>query len=308
MNYLKRFNEDLEPDLVNALNYLKFNKPKKVEIEDSEDLNISKMEKDTIFKTISKYWYLPYDRIAKILGIDRKNLKRKLEEYDLVNLKSQLKSRNGVGWTHPYNQIKIEKYNSFINELYKVKNYDTSTKNTKYVDVILDEPTDQSSLSHSILLKKKFRDLENQEVLQTLSNVKKMTPSQRSLFFKGLQKKSPNLTKLSITINNLQFLKHKKNELGELYCEYCKKGPLKVYDFNPNNFNLEQIKKDKGKVYRLMNNFNKSDGATCDHKNPISKGGDLFNYNNLAVCCYSCNKQKDNMSWEDWVKKINLKE
>jgi hypothetical protein len=49
-------------------------------------------------------------------------------------------------------------------------------------------------------------------------------------------------------------------------------------------------------------------GATCDHKNPISKGGSKFTYDNLAVCCSTCNTRKGNMSYEEWTHYLKTKE
>ena len=40
----------------------------------------------------------------------------------------------------------------------------------------------------------------------------------------------------------------------------------------------------------------------------MSKGGDKFDYENLAVCCHRCNQKKDDMSWDRWVKSMSLKE
>lgn len=306
MRHLKKFNEDLEPELINAINFLKQKRKSTTidipEREKEEDLNLERMEKDVIFKTISKYWYLPYEKIAEILGFDTRTLKRKLKEYDFENLKRQLKSRLGKGWDHPYNQIKLERFNGFISEIHKIKNYDTSTKNIKYMDVILDDPQSFSSPSHAILLKRKLQDLEDSEILKTLKNVKKMTPSHRSMFFRTKLQRG-----LAIPLNNLQFLKDRQREIGELRCEYCKKGPLTVYDFNPEELKWYKVK-DKMKIQRQMIMFKPEDGATCDHKEPISKGGNEFDYENLAVACYDCNKKKGNMSWIDWMKKMGLEE
>ena len=42
--------------------------------------------------------------------------------------------------------------------------------------------------------------------------------------------------------------------------------------------------------------------ANIDHIVPISKGGDLFNPENIAVCCGKCNSRKSSMSVEDFLK------
>lgn len=107
-------------------------------------------------------------------------------------------------------------------------------------------------------------------------------------------KRKNNDEKISIRANNIKFLKDKELELGQLYCEYCEKGPLRIYSFN-----VERLLKDKKfDIFNSKRNFNEKDGATCDHKVPKSKGGEKFDYSNLAVCYYSCNQEKYNMSWE----------
>jgi hypothetical protein len=107
--------------------------------------------------------------------------------------------------------------------------------------------------------------------------------------------------KVLIMLNNLRFLKEKLKERGELYCEYCNKGPLVIYDIAPSDINIESL----SNTNILINKkFDQKDGATCDHKIPKSKGGDKFNFENLAVCCHRCNKRKGNMSWENWLRII----
>jgi len=93
----------------------------------------------------------------------------------------------------------------------------------------------------------------------------------------------PKERRMIISKSNQKFLKEKEKE-GELRCEYCNSGPLKVYEFSEK--------------------FNKVDGATADHKIPISKGGPVFDHTNLAVCCYKCNNEKEDMNYEDWMNKI----
>ena len=298
MRHLKKFNESLEPELIRAIDYLK-SKPK----EPKEDLNIPRMEYDTIFKAISKYWMLTYREIAEILGMSSRTFNRKIKEYDLEDLKQQMKIRRGKGWKHPYNTVSPEedKIEESKNPT-RVKNYEYSSKNKNFIDVILDDPSHFSSPSHSILLKKHLLDTEDWEILRSLKDVKKMTPSQRSKYFRDKLDRD-----LAIPLSNLQFLKDRQKEIGDINCEYCKKGPLKIYDFNPEDLKWHKVR-DKRVFHRLMNNFDPKDGATCDHKNPISKGGDPFDYENLAVACQDCNQRKGNMTWEDWMKKMNLSE
>lgn len=46
--------------------------------------------------------------------------------------------------------------------------------------------------------------------------------------------------------------------------------------------------------------------AVTHHRITLSKGGDKFDYKNLAVCCYQCNQQKKNMDYDVWLQKINV--
>jgi hypothetical protein len=198
----------------------------------------------------------------------------------------------------------IKSFQKFNEELQRIKSAESGTGRTKEYDIILDEPTSNLSASSGILLRKKFQDIENAEILKKLRNVRKMTSAERKLYYRNKQKNEINL--LEITFNNLQFLKDRKKEIGELRCEYCGKGPLKIYDINPNELKISDL---RNKRFRFNNpGYNPNDASTADHKQPISKGGDKFDYNNLAVCCHECNSNKSNMSWEDWVKKMSLKE
>lgn len=79
--------------------------PGNYSIETPEDLNIERMEKKTIMEAIIKNYTKSYKEIADLLGLDTRTLFRKLDIYDLKDLKRQLKTRNGVMWDHPYNEI-----------------------------------------------------------------------------------------------------------------------------------------------------------------------------------------------------------
>ncbi len=164
-----------------------------------------------------------------------------------------------------------------INELHKVSTY-TGSGRTKFVDTIWDDPVSDKSLSSSILLN---RDLKSKEFIDTINNMgledDGLTDEEKKKLSLGRLPKD----RIKISLNNLNFLIDKAKE-GELRCEYCNKGPLKIYDF------------------RKAEKFRNSDGATCDHKNPQSKGGDKLDYSNLAVCCNRCNTRKGDMSWESW--------
>ena len=198
----------------------------------------------------------------------------------------------------------IKKFYEFINEEFqKIKSKESLSGYTKEFDIILDEPSSNYSLSSSILLKKKFSDIEDKETLKNLKNINKMNSEERKLFYK---KRTKNINPIEIVLNNLQFLKDKQKEIKTLTCEYCKKTPLKIYDINPKELKIEDL---RNKRFRFHNTgFNPKDAATVDHKNPISKGGDIFDYDNLAVCCSKCNTIKGNMSWDEWIKKYLNKE
>ena len=167
----------------------------------------------------------------------------------------------------------LKRYQEFIvEELRRVVSYSSGTGHTQAADLIYDDPTSSKSPSSGVLLK---RDLKNKEE------------------FTDEPIEVRNNIRLKVRMNNLKFLKDKAKD-GELRCEYCDKGPLKVYDVEPGQFSDDPKAKRNWK-------FNKDDGATCDHKISQSKGGDKFDYSNLAVCCYDCNKKKGNMSYEDWT-------
>ncbi len=294
MKYIKRFNEELlEPNLIDAINFLKTKKNPKKEVEETEDLNLKNMEINHFIEIISKNYTKPYPQIAKIMGIPIRTFMTKLDLYDLQDLKRQIKERKGKGWDHQYNKIKLESI-QYNEELQKIKSKESISGRTKEFDIILDEPISNHSLSSNVLLKKRFRDIEDEETIKRLTNFNKMSSEERKLFYKNTR----NITPLEITFNNLQFLKDTQKERGELRCEYCNKGPLKIYDFNPNEINISNI---RNKKFRFQNTgFNSNNAATTDHKHPMSKGGDPFDYSNLAVCCNRCNSTKGNMDWKDW--------
>jgi 5-methylcytosine-specific restriction endonuclease McrA len=73
--------------------------------------------------------------------------------------------------------------------------------------------------------------------------------------------------RLSIHKNKSIFLKNKKH-----ICNYCKKDLL-------------------------------PDQVTIDHIIPISNGGYIFNWNNLAISCKRCNINKKSQTVEEFIKK-----
>ena len=196
--------------------------------------------------------------------------------------------------------MRIKSYIDFINEeLQRVVSDQSGSGRTKSLDTIWDDPVSSKSPSSGILLRQQLKDREFNDLRRAISSdvpdyvIKNM--------IKGGDAK---LNKFKVTLNNLQFLKDKAKE-GELRCEYCDKGPLVIYDFNPDELTPENIDKPG---YRFNTKFSDEDGATCDHKQPQSKGGDKFDYSNLAVCCRPCNKKKSNMSWEEWKKLMKITE
>lgn len=190
----------------------------------------------------------------------------------------------------------IKNFRQFITEeLRKVVSNVSGSGKTKHIEWIWDEPSSAKSPSAGISLRDELRELEFQDLINTMSDDKFEIKSKSQLRKEKFKRKDE---KLSVTINNLKFLKHKLRELGELNCEYCGKGPLVIYDITEDDIRRGPQKVD-GRL-RLNVKFNPKDGATCDHKQPMSKGGDKFDYDNLAVCCYRCNQKKGNMTWEQW--------
>lgn len=197
----------------------------------------------------------------------------------LINSKSEF-------WRKNSQQFKSEMSDKIL-EL-KVLSNISKSGSTKEFDIILDEPFDNKSLSSKILLRKRLSEEELSE--------EGVPPGLRPFVLKSY-KKNP---RLAISINNLKFLKDTLEEKKVLECEYCKKKPLIIYDtFFSKGFNTEYIK---------YGSFRPKNGATCDHKNPVSKGGDKFNYNNLAVCCATCNRKKGSMTYEQWMHYLETKE
>jgi hypothetical protein len=217
-------------------------------------------------------------------------------------LRSVYKSFTDPSWeilTTNGNIVLINKYSNFwkknsksklevLNELKIVSNKSSSGR-TIELDTILDIPDNNKTLSSRVLLRKKLSDEE------AFSNNDKEIPFGLKKELHYAYVKYPYL---SVAINNLNFLKDTLKEKKELRCEYCRKGPLVIYD----NFFIKKEDND----YIKYSKFQKVDGATCDHKNPISKGGDKYLYTNLAVCCSRCNKLKKDMSYKDWIENLEF--
>lgn len=193
------------------------------------------------------------------------------------------------------NMKNILSFDKFNEELVDITSHRSASGKFKEVDKIYSEenPHIKSRASY-LLLKDKYKKAE-------LEDIKKLFTAGMPVY--KYKTDDPKLTKILVTLNNLQFLKHRLKEDGELRCEYCDKGPLVIYDIFPDE--LDNL---IGNPYhRLNKKFDPVDGATCDHKNPQSLGGDKFDYSNLAVCCYSCNQRKRSMPYDEWMRKIGKK-
>ena len=117
---------------------------------------------------------------------------------------------------------------------------------------------------------------------------------------KDFNTEDPKLQRILVLMNNLKFLKDTLQDKGRLQCEYCGKGPLVIYDVVPDKFNILI----DNPYYKLNTDFDPVWGATCDHRNPQSLGGDKFDYSNLAVCCNRCNQRKKSIPYNQWMKMI----
>lgn len=194
----------------------------------------------------------------------------------------------------------MKNFIDFINELYHAKDNKNSTKTRHFYNTVYDEPSSAKSTGMLAMLN---ADLAKQEFKELLKKYPAGTPDwaiRKGEIAKKTGQMSKGYLKLLVTLNNLQFLKDMEKK-GPLYCEYCDEGPLVIYDITntPSESDLNNPN------YRFNQNFNEKDGATCDHRIPQSKGGDKFDYSNLAVCCYKCNQKKKNMDYDAWMNSIN---
>ena len=186
------------------------------------------------------------------------------------------------------------KYLKTYEELISVTSDITSSGKTRSVDNIFDEPSDAKSPSARILLKRDLQQKEFQDLIDMGADVLPSYTIKKWL-------KNPDdkrLEKFLVTLNNLKFLQDKAKE-GELRCEYCNRGPLYIYDITK-----KTPEKLSNPQYRFTE-FDPKDGATADHKEPQSKGGDKFDYSNLVVSCVWCNKEKGDMTYDEWMSRIS---
>ena len=181
------------------------------------------------------------------------------------------------------------KYILLFEELFIQSNKSGSGKTTEW-DNILDDPTSSKSLSSSILLRNKLQKDEWKSTVKSIGGeTKKLKPKPNNR----------KIEKLKVSLHNLKFLKDKLKERGALRCEYCNNGPLIIYD---------TFYKGSDQKYLKHKPFSNIDGATADHKNPQSKGGDKYSQDNLAVACMKCNHDKKDMDYEDWIEIIKTKQ
>ncbi len=173
----------------------------------------------------------------------------------------------------------MKKYWEFIREYRDITTWKSSTGRSKHVAKIRTEPTTDKSTASSVLLNDKLKVAELDSIIDELNP--KIRERIRRFVKKHQIISAHRIKGLMVTFSNEQFLEDEQKK-GPLKCEYCNKGPLKIY-------RLDSHAK-----------FRKHNGATADHKVPQSKDGEVYNYSNLAVCCDSCNQRKGNMTWEDW--------
>lgn len=77
----------------------------------------------------------------------------------------------------------------------------------------------------------------------------------------------------------MQLLTKWQKEKGDLFCEYCNKGPLIKEENNQHPY-----------------------VATLDHKVSRANGGAEYDEGNLCVSCYECNQKKKDLNYEEFKK------
>ena len=201
-----------------------------------------------------------------------------------------------IGSNKDHRTPRIEKrvysFSQFLTEELRDINSNISGGRFKEIDKIYnDDDAHVKSRASGILLKDKLRKEEMDSILTALENGVKP---------EDFNTEDHKLQRILVLMNNLKFLKDTLQDKGKLQCEYCGKGPLIIYDVIASKFkNLID-----NPHYKLNQNFDPEWGATCDHKDPQSLGGDKFDYSNLAVCCYRCNQRKRSMPYKQWMERI----
>lgn len=198
------------------------------------------------------------------------------------------------------NYIKNFKY--FIKEeLTTLKKNSRSGYVTQNIKIFNDVNPNIKSQSSLLLLNNDLRNNEIEEILKKINY--NLDIDYNSIDTSLLDKDT--LQKLFLK-NNTEFLRSELKKNKVLLCEYCNddhKKPLYLYDVLPTKETINLFKNNK--YYIPNGKFKSKNGATCDHKQPKSKGGKLFNYDNLAVCCYRCNKIKGDKDYNEWLQIIN---
>ena len=80
--------------------------------------------------------------------------------------------------------------------------------------------------------------------------------------------------------------KQRRANNGVWICHYCHK-------------TMTEIQPRKGRD-------NSRTAVTVDHKHAVGTGGDRLDSKNMVECCYECNQNKGNQSYESYIKNCNL--
>lgn len=184
----------------------------------------------------------------------------------------------------------IKKFNLFLEKVVLTKS--SNSGSTKQNDTILDNPSNNRSLSSLLLLNNKLKIQEYIDLFKILK-IKISKSFLNKLLNSNLS--DSKIKNLIIMLNNQEFLKKKLQKNGILKCEYCGKSPLLVNIITPEDIINNDIK-------RISDNML----ATCDHKHPKSKGGYVYDYSNFAVCCKKCNEIKSDMYYDEWLYLMNI--
>lgn len=186
--------------------------------------------------------------------------------------------------------MRILNFEMFL-EMIKVETGRSGTGMTRQFDLIFSEIENPKTLAHMVALNDKLKKLELSSMFGIVANKDELGSVEDQVKLLKRLKLPKNsekaLRQLKIALNNQKFL-YSEKEKGSLNCAYCHRKNLKIYDFT------------KGQKFR------QKDGATCDHKVPMSKGGDKYDFSNMAVSCYFCNNKKGNMDFDEWISKISI--
>ena len=136
--------------------------------------------------------------------------------------------------------MRIKGYVEYITEVRRITSHQSSSGRSIEVDVIYDEPSSDYVPSAGVALRDKLR---GEEFADMVSQLPPNTPKYlTNRYIKYSKKNIEKFDKFKITMNNLQYLKDMAKN-GDLYCEYCKKGPLVIYDISPTDTDMENMKK-----------------------------------------------------------------